>query len=881
MIENAQDISQGQEKIKDALESNGEYLRDIRDLLSGQIDLTEDLAEKEKIRYETEKFQEAENLSEQSRGGPGFFDRVGSRLDRGIAGFESNVLPRFSPSNFLPKALVSGLLLNYAEEINSFLSKELTAIFEAVDLPEDVEAKITEIAGSYGAQLAASGVIGSIFGLRGAIAGIIGTFIWKEFGLERLLTEEGREDFFENVGQEIRDKFAEMANPGLVGGATLGVLFASLGFKKLGLATIAAGLIFDFFGLNQLLTDEGRENFLNDIKTEFDTLSENIDTSDVVTGLTALMAPVLAMTMMRGLRGAFRGAGAAFSGMFPAVAAGGTAAAAAGISNMDQPARTATVESYLETSRQTRINAANQALSDVSDDALRSAGYQRTRAGIQRLGGGGFASSAEMESLVRSQGRTAQYAQNLGGSAITASSPAKKASITKSLTKFNKILSIPGIGVLLNVGFFVMVISDESLSNQEKIRLLGSSLGTQALASFGAILGTAFGWPVVGTIVGGVIGWAFGDDIAMWALSWLFDDSTENVEDVWNNNAPNNPINNAEVPRPAGLDSGPLALQYYAAAQSQQQAQASQMSPDRVEHLQQSMRSRDEVAAFNPENLPTGTTPLDVLQTSGSRQYDPSPNLSRREGQNQRATELMFITSEAQTAALDALEYIKTPVQNIDMDANVESLVSDYNDDISAIERFTKHREAPLMLRPEEIQNLEEIADAVKQRTIYLNERARMQRVVQQSIITQQNQEKRRQYQQESAADFQRRVDAAVETIGGAVNTGTDAVTEYVNPPITQVDLQPNVSSNDVTEYVNPPITQVDLQPNVSSNDIGSVSQSLEKMSSVAVLSPTVINYSDNSDKSQNISGGTGGGPTSLPSGPTKDYDRSMIGVAQ
>ena len=345
----------------------------------------------------------------------------------------------------------------------------------------------------------------------------------------------------------------------------------------------------------------------------------------------------------------------------------------------------------------------------------------------------------------------------------------------------------------------------------------------------------------------------------MWALSWLFDDSTENVEDVWNNNAPNNPINNAEVPRPAGLDSGPLALQYDAAAESQQQAQASQMSPDRVEHLQQSMRSRDEVAAFNPENLPTGTTPLDVLQTSGSRQYDPSPILSRREGQNERATELMFITSEAQTAALDALEYIKTPVQNIDMDANVESLVSDYNDDISAIERFTKHREAPLMLYPEEIQNLEEIADAVKQRTIYLNERVRMQRVVQQSIITQQNQEKRRQYQQESAADFQRRVDAAVETIGGAVNTGTDAVTEYVNPPITQVDLQPNVSSN----------------------DIGSVSQSLEKMSSVAVLSPTVINYSDNSDKSQNISGGTGGGPTSLPSGPTKDYDRSMIGVAQ
>ena len=63
MIENIQDISQGQEKIKDVLESNGDYLRDIRDLLSGQIDLTEDLAEKEKIRYETEKFQEAENLS--------------------------------------------------------------------------------------------------------------------------------------------------------------------------------------------------------------------------------------------------------------------------------------------------------------------------------------------------------------------------------------------------------------------------------------------------------------------------------------------------------------------------------------------------------------------------------------------------------------------------------------------------------------------------------------------------------------------------------------------------------------------------------------------------------------------------------------------------
>ena len=53
MIENIQDISQGQEKIKNVLESNGEYLRDIRDLLSGQIDLTEDLAEKEKILMES------------------------------------------------------------------------------------------------------------------------------------------------------------------------------------------------------------------------------------------------------------------------------------------------------------------------------------------------------------------------------------------------------------------------------------------------------------------------------------------------------------------------------------------------------------------------------------------------------------------------------------------------------------------------------------------------------------------------------------------------------------------------------------------------------------------------------------------------------------
>lgn len=832
MIENIQNISQGQEKIKDVLESNGEYLRDIRDLLSGQIDLTEDLAEKEKIRYETEKFQEAENRSEQSRGGPGFFDRVGSGLDRGIAGFESNVLPRFSPSNFLPKALVSGLLLNYAEEINSFLSKELTAIFEAVDLPEDVEAKITEIAGSYGAQLAAAGVIGSIFGLRGAIAGIIGTFIWKEFGLERLLTEEGREDFFENVGQEIRDKFAEMTNPGLVGGATLGVLFASLGFKKLGLATIAAGLIFDFFGLNQLLTDEGREEFLNDIKTEFDTLSENIDTSDVVTGLTALMAPVLAMTMMRGLRGAFRGAGAAFSGMFPVVAAGGTAAAAAGVSSLDQPARTATVESYLQTSRQTRINAANQALSDVSDDALTRAGYQRTQAGIQRLGGGGFASSTEMESLVRSQGRTAQYAQNLGGSAITASSPAKKASITKSLTKFNKILSVPGIGVLLNVGFFVMVISDESLSNQEKIRLLGSSLGTQALASFGAILGTAFGWPVVGTIIGGVIGWAFGDDIAMWALSWLFDDSTENVEDVWNNNAP---------PRPAGLDSGPLALQYDAAAQSQQQAQASQMSPDRVNQLQQSMRTRDEIAAISPENLPPGTTPLDVLQSTGAPLYQPSMFASP-ESQNERATELMDITSEAQTAALDALEYIKSPVQNIDMDADVESLVGNYNDDINAIEKFTKHLQATLMLQPEEIQNLQEIADAVRQRTTYLTERDRMQQIVERGRITLENQERRQQYQQESAEDFQRRVDA-------------------------------------VTEFVNPPTTPVNFEAQILSNQVGNRSNSLMETSRNVAITPVNITNVSN-DNSMNVSGGGGSGPTTLAAGPSKDYDRSMIGVA-
>lgn len=852
MIENIQDISQGQEKIKDVLESNGEYLRDIRDLLSGQIDLTEDLAEKEKIRYETEQFQEAENLSEQSRGGPGFFDRVGSGLDRGIAGFESNVLPRFSPSNLLPKALVSGLLLNYAEEINSFLSKELTAIFEAVDLPEDVEAKITEIAGSYGAQLAAAGVIGSIFGLRGAIVGIIGTFIWKEFGLERLLTEEGREDFFENVGQEIRDKFAEMANPGLVGGATLGVLFASLGFKKLGLATIAAGLIFDFFGLNQLLTDEGREEFLNDIKTEFDTLSENIDTSDVVAGLTALMAPVLAMTMMRGMRGAFRGAGAAFSGMFPAVAAGGTAAAAAGVSSLNQPARTATVESYLESSRQTRINAANQALSDVSDDALTRAGYQRTRAGIQRLGGGGFASSAEMESLVRSQGRTAQYAQNLGGSAMAASSPAKKASITKSLTKFNRILSVPGIGVLLNVGFFVMVISDESLSNQEKIRLLGSSLGTQALASFGAILGTFFGWPVVGTIIGGVMGWAFGDDIAMWALSWLFDDSTENVEDVWNNNAPNDPINNAEVPRPVGLDSGPLALQYDAAAQSQQQAQASQMSPDRVNQLQQSMRTRDEIAAVSPENLPPGTTPLDVLQETGARQYQPSM-LASPESQNERATELMNITSEAQTAALDALEYIKSPVQNIDMNANVESLVGNYNDDINAIEKFTNHRQATLMLQPEEIQNLQEIADAVRQRTTYLTERVRMQQIVERARITLEYQEQRQQRRQESAADFQMRLDAA----GEAINTATDAVTEFVNPPTTPVNFEAQILSNQV----------------------GNRSNSLMETSRTVAITPVNITNVSN-DNSMNVSGGGGSGPTTLAAGPSKDYDRSMIGVA-
>ena len=130
-----------------------------------------------------------------------------------------------------------------------------------------------------------------MFGIRGTIVAVAATFLYKELGLERLLTKEGRENFYENIGQEIADKFAAVKAPGLVGGIAAGGLFATLGFKKLALGAIVGGLIFDFLGLERIGTEQGQDAILADIKESFQSAIEAIPDFDLAVSYTHLTLP--------------------------------------------------------------------------------------------------------------------------------------------------------------------------------------------------------------------------------------------------------------------------------------------------------------------------------------------------------------------------------------------------------------------------------------------------------------------------------------------------------------------------------------------------------------------------------------------------------------
>lgn len=529
MEETLPKIARGQQEIKEVLEENSDYLNDIKDTLTAQFDFTKDLADKEQLNYQNDLLREEENRRE-NQNDTDYMNNNGRSggLFSNLAKNIPNLQSKLSLSKILPRAFATGLLLNYADEINSFLSGELTEIFKNVDLPEEVEEKITQIAGDYGAQLAAAGAVGSIFGFKGALVATIATFIWKEFGLERLLSDEGRDEFKENIGQEIRDKFGNLS--GTAVGIGAGGLFMSLGFKKLGLGAIVGGLVWDWLGLDRLGTKEGEDAIVQDIKDgindgwkKISNLDIELDFQNVARGATLALSAVIIKVLKNGILGIFNTAKNTVSSLF-------------GRTPTETPEEITLREQrnqrLADATKSQRFDAAQDALKGVSDADLDKYGYKRNATGSVVNKSGKIASADDLQTLTQRTGRIGQYSSALGNRLGVSSASGSKS--IKVLTKFLKFATtIPGLATIINVGLWTSIIMDDTMSEEQKKQALAQSVGETALILLGGIIGSFFGSPLIGGLIGLAAGYFLGDNIARGFIDFLWVDSDDFMS--WSN----------------------------------------------------------------------------------------------------------------------------------------------------------------------------------------------------------------------------------------------------------------------------------------------------------------------------------------------------------
>ena len=598
MAESIADLLEVSTSIREYAVENNTYLEDIREVLTKQFTFTQDLAKAERIRYEEEQLAAIERERESSRlgdtdtvvqnimgdtGGGGLFGGLGDSLTGFAAGLGAMGIGGLF-RGIVKGGLIFSLGKFFGDQIGSFLSTELKDIFSDVGVSEDISKSIRDQVQKNTAGVIMGAGVGSFFGLKGAIVGAIAGYVYSEFGLDRLLSEEGRKE----LQQELSNAFTGEDSSQLLklGLSTAGIA-ATLGFRKSALALAVASFLYQQFDMNRLFSEEGREDIVEGLKQEL----QAPGLGDIGTAIGIAVGAVLARSL--------RGPG--FSRAIKAALGIGATTAVAGSL---VPSGTDTVPAQIvDQSKAARKSAALQVLTDEdlskaglvkgADGEVRQAAGQ-TKEVVDRRGrrsvrgiGGQVVGADMLEDVVRSSGREAQYNQRIfGAAARQATDPQTKFSL-KKIAKFAK--TAGGLGIIIN-GALLASIAVGPGSWKEKASLMAIELGGMGGAAIGALLG-AQGGPV-GVFIGATAGYYVGAKII---AAWLTSDSEADLteSDIIQAVSEETGLTSSEIKTLAGQ------TQISAGGQAQIPAAAAQIASD-IGVIQQAVNS---LPAGDPNRL--------------------------------------------------------------------------------------------------------------------------------------------------------------------------------------------------------------------------------------------------------------------------------------
>ena len=505
------------ETIKDVLEENNTILGDILGRLDEQVNVAKGLADQERLRIENEEFAAVEAQSERrSFGGAGLIG--GGAITGAVASAGqglSNVAGLFpfqGMGALIGGTLLATLIYSFRDSITDFIQNEASVILEEMGVGEDLTDKVKDYL-SKAAGVGVGASIGRIFGFRGALLGGLLGYIFEEYGIGRLFDDDDTND-----NAVLDDFFTKLKEDPSQVGLQLGGLLALLGKWKTGLLIGLGSYLFKNT-LEKIVTEEGREELMNGIKSEFDKISDiDLGISDAIGVLTGAF---LSTKLVSGIKG---GIASIFTRRTPG------AAPAPNQAEIDQRLSART--------NQIRSDAAQEVLQNVDDADLRRAGLVKTSGGgVQRISGG-FASADQLSGAVDRFGLNEQYrsAQLRQIPTPPASAGRKALNVIGKLTKYSSWFLAAGI----NIYAIYAIWADDQMSDSEKLRqtsyyLVG--IGTGALGALaGSIAGGTVGTavvPVAGTAIGGFIGMTIGgaagffagEALVKYIVDWLTGDS--------------------------------------------------------------------------------------------------------------------------------------------------------------------------------------------------------------------------------------------------------------------------------------------------------------------------------------------------------------------
>jgi hypothetical protein len=270
-----EEISTGDDRIVDELENNEDLLKDIKELLGAQLNLSKNIAERERLAFENQEFESAESLAESGRNISSGSDQAPSDvLSNMTKSFLSGIGPLSMSrigggiAKLLRGGLLTALAVNYGEQIGKFLQENIQDIMTDVGFQEEVSKAFGDNIAKYTPSVAIGAAIGSIFGARGVIIGsLLGAaseyYQIPEFydQLKNAVSDEEKE----RIKNEFIDQFTD--NPGETAAAAAMIGAMLFGVKGAVVMGLSAFLI-TALGLERLTTSEGRADLANDLKNQ-------------------------------------------------------------------------------------------------------------------------------------------------------------------------------------------------------------------------------------------------------------------------------------------------------------------------------------------------------------------------------------------------------------------------------------------------------------------------------------------------------------------------------------------------------------------------------------------------------------------------------------